>query len=267
MTHNLIVSPPGQEPMLYELHANRIGIGRSPDNQIRLDFDCVSYSHLELTKSDDGDYELRDLDSKNGTRLNGLSIRSSKLEDGDRILLSETIPCYYVELDNVEEPLPAVSSAPASDQKAAGAYVALHDKLHEFERKLEKVRADFESKQAEFDDLNEAIDHLQKSIKEEAAGDADQQTLDKLERDLINKTQRVSVLQDDLDGAKEQIQTLEATRKVAIKAPAASQPIPPAAPAAPVAPAFPKKPGGASWTPPKGAAALPNNPVPKKPGE
>jgi pSer/pThr/pTyr-binding forkhead associated (FHA) protein len=41
--------------------------------------------HCRLTVSADGDLEVRDLDSTNGTFVNGERVQQAQLSDGDRI--------------------------------------------------------------------------------------------------------------------------------------------------------------------------------------
>ena len=61
--------------------ARTLGIGSSPDNGLSLDDSAVSRFHAAIEVQDEG-YLLRDLDSKNGTYVQGLRIREVFLEDG-----------------------------------------------------------------------------------------------------------------------------------------------------------------------------------------
>lgn len=61
-------------------------IGRSSTNNLVLGHMGVSRSHAEVLVRD-GEYVLRDLDSKLGTYLNGIRVEEAKMSNGDRIQL------------------------------------------------------------------------------------------------------------------------------------------------------------------------------------
>ncbi len=68
----------------YLLDASETKIGRDINNQICLDDITVSRSHAIISKSSDG-YSVKDLGSLNGTYLNAVSVRDSKISNGDEI--------------------------------------------------------------------------------------------------------------------------------------------------------------------------------------
>lgn len=59
-------------------------IGRTPENQIRLNKPAVSRRHAQIAQSESG-YVLRDLNSENGTYVNGEKVKERQLGDGDRV--------------------------------------------------------------------------------------------------------------------------------------------------------------------------------------
>jgi hypothetical protein len=59
-------------------------IGRTPENQIRLNKPAVSRRHAQIAQSEGG-YVLRDLNSENGTYVNGEKVKDRPLADGDRV--------------------------------------------------------------------------------------------------------------------------------------------------------------------------------------
>jgi len=59
-------------------------IGRTPENQIRLNKPAVSRRHAQIAQSEGG-YVLRDLNSENGTYVNGERVKEKSLGDGDRV--------------------------------------------------------------------------------------------------------------------------------------------------------------------------------------
>jgi pSer/pThr/pTyr-binding forkhead associated (FHA) protein len=59
-------------------------IGRSEDNQVRLNSDDVSQRHCLIMATGSG-FMLKDLQSRNGTFVNGERVEERLLADGDRI--------------------------------------------------------------------------------------------------------------------------------------------------------------------------------------
>ncbi|SRR6266487_2352974 len=68
----------------YELSEELITIGRAPDNTIVIDDPLVSSRHAQLELSGET-YRLKDLESTNGTRVNGIPITETVLRFDDRI--------------------------------------------------------------------------------------------------------------------------------------------------------------------------------------
>ena len=68
--------------------STQIRIGRAADNDIVFESRLIS-AHHALIESVDGGYRLRDLNSTNGTFINGARIRSAALNDGDEIWVGD----------------------------------------------------------------------------------------------------------------------------------------------------------------------------------
>ena len=69
------------------LDASETRIGRDTSNQIQLDDITVSRSHAMISKKDG--YYIRDLGSLNGTYLNAVAVRDSKINAGDEIQIGK----------------------------------------------------------------------------------------------------------------------------------------------------------------------------------
>lgn len=69
------------------LSGERTVVGRSPEADVRLDDEAVSWNHLEIERR--GDVLMAtDLDSRNGTALNGEPLdRPRRLRDGDTLIV------------------------------------------------------------------------------------------------------------------------------------------------------------------------------------
>jgi membrane-bound lytic murein transglycosylase D len=75
----------------YKLAQDVIRIGRKADNDIVLSGNTVSGHHAEIHRKSQS-YLLRDLDSTNGTIVNGERIREKRLQNGDQIEVGENGP-------------------------------------------------------------------------------------------------------------------------------------------------------------------------------
>jgi len=61
----------------FALEKDQIVIGRAKENDIVIDNIAVSRKHAQITRKEEGMYYLRDLNSSNGTFLNGAQIDAS----------------------------------------------------------------------------------------------------------------------------------------------------------------------------------------------
>lgn len=69
---------------IFEIEDDSLTIGRGPDNKLCLSDPSVSTHHC-VVERDQSKYTLRDLGSTNGTRLNGQSVTSARLNPKDII--------------------------------------------------------------------------------------------------------------------------------------------------------------------------------------
>src|SRR5690606_34086658 len=80
----LILSVDGQVLAEYSMNKERYTVGRLPDNDIRIDNPTVS-GHHSLVINILNDSFLEDLNSTNGTYVNGRLIKKHALQNGDVI--------------------------------------------------------------------------------------------------------------------------------------------------------------------------------------
>lgn len=73
----------------FRIEEGKVLLGAAPDCQIHLQNDFASDQHASLRYTD-GEYVLTDLDSTNGTKVNGEPITRKRLSDGDRIQIGST---------------------------------------------------------------------------------------------------------------------------------------------------------------------------------
>jgi len=86
--------------------------GRKSDNDIVIDHPTVSGHHGRLVREDDH-YAVEDLNSTNGTFINGRRVKSGKIKDRDQIGVAGHIFDFYDD-DSVSIPLTIVESKPKS---------------------------------------------------------------------------------------------------------------------------------------------------------
>ena len=77
-----------------------IMVGRSPECDIQLTDDCVSRMHCRVVSGKDG-VIISDLDSTNGTYVNGTAVSARILKDADRVKIGRSI-FKYLSSDNIE---------------------------------------------------------------------------------------------------------------------------------------------------------------------
>jgi pSer/pThr/pTyr-binding forkhead associated (FHA) protein len=89
----------------HELTDERITIGRAPDNMIQIDDPSVSGRHAQLLLIDDR-YQLKDLGSTNGTRVNTELVTEVFLRVGDRVRFGKVEARYESDATGEAQPLP-----------------------------------------------------------------------------------------------------------------------------------------------------------------
>jgi pSer/pThr/pTyr-binding forkhead associated (FHA) protein len=80
----LVLDFEGLDVLTHELIGDPVTIGSAPSNDIVIDHPTVSPQHARLTKSPSG-YRIKDLESINGTQINGVSISDAQLKNGAEI--------------------------------------------------------------------------------------------------------------------------------------------------------------------------------------
>lgn len=89
MDARIWVSSGNEAPRSVPLSGDRLVVGRSPEADLRLDDEAVSWNHLEIERR--GEVLMAtDLDSRNGTALNGEPLdRPRRLADGDTLIVGD----------------------------------------------------------------------------------------------------------------------------------------------------------------------------------
>jgi pSer/pThr/pTyr-binding forkhead associated (FHA) protein len=84
---------------------SNISVGRSLDNQIVLEDTTVSHHHATF-ETHNGVFMVRDMNSTNGTRVNGMRITESKLGNGDQVRFGSVEARFESDLRKSSQPMP-----------------------------------------------------------------------------------------------------------------------------------------------------------------
>jgi hypothetical protein len=104
----LVAQSPEFEGKTFDLSGPEVTVGRVADNRIQLEHASVS-GHHAVFKLDQLDYTIKDLDSTNGTRINGERITQQKLRRNDILRLGNIELLYDSEHQPPGQPMPQPS--------------------------------------------------------------------------------------------------------------------------------------------------------------
>lgn len=93
------------EGKVFDLLDERVTVGRALDNVIRIEDGTVSSHHAMFVLEADG-MKLRDLNSTNGTRVNGLRIVETMLNSGDQVRMGSVEMRFESDVKKASQPLP-----------------------------------------------------------------------------------------------------------------------------------------------------------------
>ncbi len=74
-------------------------LGREPTNAVPVVDPSVSRKHCLLRRAEDGRFQVRDLDSRNGTVVNGTAVKEQWLRHGDEIAIGDSVFLFLLEDD------------------------------------------------------------------------------------------------------------------------------------------------------------------------
>jgi predicted component of type VI protein secretion system len=90
-----------------------VTLGREEGNGLRLNDERVSRYHAKV-QTEDGDIILTDLDSTNGTRVNGSTVQIRRLRAGDQISIGRTMLLFGT-MEEIEARRMVKAGAPAAE--------------------------------------------------------------------------------------------------------------------------------------------------------
>lgn len=106
----LIIQGENQPPRHWTLEKDEVVLGRDEECDLALSERQISRQHIRIYKQGDI-YHIEDLDSKNGTWVNGLQLKGSReLHDGDEIHVALAVRLRFIDSDATS---PLASEPPA----------------------------------------------------------------------------------------------------------------------------------------------------------
>lgn len=105
----LVAQSPEFEGKVFDLTGGELSVGRVADNKIQIEHASVS-GHHAVFKLDALDYVIKDLDSTNGTRINGERVTQQKLRRNDILRLGNIELLYDSEHQPPGQPMPSPSA-------------------------------------------------------------------------------------------------------------------------------------------------------------
>ena len=109
----LKIQLPNAGEVTHELVDELITLGRVDDNLVQIEDASVSSHHAQLNRTAGGNYHLKDLNSTNGTRVNGNNVTDVQLRHGDRVRFGKIEGSYLSSSDDSHQPLPAADAPDA----------------------------------------------------------------------------------------------------------------------------------------------------------
>ncbi len=92
----LVIAGPSKD-MTIPLPDREATIGRDPANAVAIVDPSVSRKHCLLRREEDGRFQIRDLESRNGTLVNGVPVKEQWLHHGDEIATGDSLFLFLLE--------------------------------------------------------------------------------------------------------------------------------------------------------------------------
>ena len=99
----LVIAGPSKDSTI-PLPDGEATVGRDPANAVAIVDPSVSRKHCLLRRHEDGRFQIKDLDSRNGTLVNGLPVKEQWLRHGDEIATGDSSFLFLVEEEDRAAP-------------------------------------------------------------------------------------------------------------------------------------------------------------------
>jgi pSer/pThr/pTyr-binding forkhead associated (FHA) protein len=128
---HLILNVPDRPEQVFNLTGDCLSLGRAPTNEIILQDAKVSRSHAQI-EFEGAQCRLEDLDSANGTRVNGQQVEQANISPGDVIQIGDSTLRY--EIDFTMAPTVVDQINDDSDLESTLAHTVLDARLNDTSR-------------------------------------------------------------------------------------------------------------------------------------
>ena len=118
MNPRLLVIAGPLKDSTFALPSGEMHVGRDPSNLLSISDPSLSRRHCALSRDEDG-YKIRDLDSRNGTSVNGAAVKEARLRHGDQISVGDSIFLLLLHEDAEESPADRVEYEDSLTQATA----------------------------------------------------------------------------------------------------------------------------------------------------
>jgi Nif-specific regulatory protein len=95
----VVTAGPAKDTVI-PLTQDEASIGRDPNNVVAISDPSVSRKHCLLRRESDGRFQILDLESRNGTLVNGVTVKEHWLRHGDEIATGDSVFLFLVEDDD-----------------------------------------------------------------------------------------------------------------------------------------------------------------------
>lgn len=146
----------------FQIEKKEIFIGRSPENEVQIDDRFVSRRHLKITRRE-GRYYLEDLETKNGTFVDGTLIQPGvkvELEEGTPVVIGVSVICLG---DKCSDDILSLLDAVAQPGRKNGSESPVQDRPMTTRKNMDllrKVSAVFTQSLNVDEILNRILDHV-----------------------------------------------------------------------------------------------------------
>ncbi len=106
MKHRLVARDGPLKGSVFALDDSEFSVGRNPSNRLSVSDPSLSRQHCVIAARG-GRFEIRDLDSRNGTFVNGVPVRERVLADSDEIQIGNSLFLFLAE-ETLAAPSPSV---------------------------------------------------------------------------------------------------------------------------------------------------------------
>ena len=120
----LVIAGPSKDSTI-PLPDGEATVGRDPANAVSVADASVSRKHCVLRREEDGRFQIKDLDSRNGTLINGRAVKEQWLRHGDEIATGDSVFVFLVE--DQEQAVPA-SRVEFDDSRTTAETKLIHPK-------------------------------------------------------------------------------------------------------------------------------------------